>query len=302
MDYLDKLIQLTQIAGKINVQCRFHGSWQVHHDDDPNLLGIFHIISKGKCRIKLGGEQFTLNEGDAFFIPQGKAHTLECFDTPRCQNCHCAITNQTIGDFTLKQTEQISCQGDYEFEMFCGYFYYNGNISPLFQLPDYWLLSDNSQILPLLALLRQEAQHTLGSQSTIDALCQVLLTYLIRDYLQQGTTHQILAALQDKRLYPAVNAMLLNPEHNWTMETLAELSAMSRANFIRLFKQKTNYLPGKLLTDLRMQKASLLLKNSNKSVLAIALEVGYQSEAYFSKVFKQYYQLSPARFRQQQIS
>lgn len=81
------------------------------------------------------------------------------------------------------------------------------------------------------------------------------------------------------------------------MENLAELSAMSRANFIRLFKNKTGTLPGKFLTGLRMQKAELLLRNSNKSILAVALEVGYQSEAHFSKAFKLKYGISPSKYR-----
>ncbi|EQA04525.1 hypothetical protein P9J82_03075 [Glaesserella parasuis] len=29
MDYLDRLIELTQIQGEINVLCRFNGNWQI---------------------------------------------------------------------------------------------------------------------------------------------------------------------------------------------------------------------------------------------------------------------------------
>jgi len=43
--------------------------------------------------------------------------------------------------------------------------------------------------------------------------------------------------------------------------------------------------------------AAVLLKNTQKTILAIALEVGYQSEAHFCKVFKNYYQLSPSQYR-----
>jgi len=43
--------------------------------------------------------------------------------------------------------------------------------------------------------------------------------------------------------------------------------------------------------------AAVLLKNTQKTILAIALEVGYQSEAHFSKAFKAIYGLSPSQFR-----
>ncbi|MGC7590931.1 helix-turn-helix domain-containing protein [Bisgaard Taxon 46] len=83
------------------------------------------------------------------------------------------------------------------------------------------------------------------------------------------------------------------------MLSLAELCAMLRANFIRLFKQKTQYLPECVLTDLRMQKSQQLLNNSAESILAISLEVGYQSETNFIKTFKSYYGVSLAKFRLQ---
>ncbi|QIM63072.1 histidine kinase [Pasteurellaceae bacterium Orientalotternb1] len=293
MDYLDKLIQLAQVEGKIDVQCRFSGNWQVDHPQEPNLLGIFHLVSHGECYVKLLDQQFHLTQGDVLFLPQGVAHHLEnaILSSEPLQ----PITHYLQGALTLKS----NCEKEFDFEMFCGHFYYNGHLSPLFQLPEYWRLSLSSEITSaLLNLLKNEADRGLGSRSTIDALCHVLLTYLIRDYLEKNQAKGVLAALQDKRLYPAINAMLLTPEQPWNMESLAELCAMSRASFIRLFKQKTAYLPGRFLTDLRMQKANLLLKKSSQSILAVALAVGYQSETYFSKTFKTYYGVSPAKFRQ----
>lgn len=45
MDYLDRLIQLAQVEGEINILCRFQGNWQIKHQNEPSSLGIFHIIS-----------------------------------------------------------------------------------------------------------------------------------------------------------------------------------------------------------------------------------------------------------------
>ena len=55
--------------------------------------------------------------------------------------------------------------------------------------------------------------------------------------------------------------------------------------------------PGKFLTQVRLEMAAVLLKNTQKTILVIALEVGYQSEAHFSKAFKAIYGLSPSQFR-----
>nr|WP_231090119.1 helix-turn-helix transcriptional regulator [Aggregatibacter actinomycetemcomitans] len=66
---------------------------------------------------------------------------------------------------------------------------------------------------------------------------------------------------------------------------------------MRAFKQKTGIPPGKFLTIIRMNIASVLLKNTQKPISVIASEVGYQSDTHFTKVFKSYYGISPGKYR-----
>ncbi|MGV6989722.1 helix-turn-helix domain-containing protein [Testudinibacter sp. P80/BLE/0925] len=302
MDYLDRLIQLAQVEGEINVLCRFQGDWQIKHKQEPNTLGIFHIISKGECRLVLDNQRsYQLKPGDVFFLPHGLEHRVQSSKSAVSEDTPVTALQQLQhGPFTLRTNNQAS----HDFEMFCGYFRYSGHSTLPAILPEYWYLSgNNSSVTSLLSLLQREAILEIGTASVVNALCNVLFTYLARDYIQQSNevNNGVLGALQDKRLYHAVNSMLQQPEHNWNMESLADLSAMSRANFIRLFKSKTGTLPGKFLTSLRMQKAELLLRNTNKSILAVALEVGYQSEAHFSKAFKLKYGTSPSKYRVQKI-
>lgn len=302
MDYLDRLIQLAQVEGKINVLCRFQGDWQIKHQQEPNTSGIFHIISKGECRLVINNQQsYHLKPGDVFFLPHGLEHKVQSSKhTSHDESSLTALKQLQHGPFTLRTNNQAS----HDFEMFCGYFRYSGHSTLPALLPEYWYLSgSNSSVTSLLSLLQREAILEIGSASVVNALCNVLFTYLARDYIQQNSdvNNGVLSALQDKRLYHAVNSMLQQPENNWNMESLAELSAMSRANFIRLFKNKTGTLPGKFLTSLRMQKAELLLRSTNKSILAVALEVGYQSEAHFSKAFKLKYGISPSKYRVKKI-
>lgn len=148
------------------------------------------------------------------------------------------------------------------------------------------------------AFFTRSAKNDAGTKSVVDALSNVLLIYILRHAIQQNLIEQgILFALQDKRLNTALIAILQQPQNDWHIEQLAELATMSRANFIRIFQQHIGMSPGRFLTKVRLQSAAFLLKQSQQSVLAIALEVGYQSEAHFCKVFKNYYQLSPSQYR-----
>lgn len=297
MDYLDNFIKLHQIEGHIEVLCRFQGSWHIKNPQSETPIGVFHIISKGECCIKISNECHHLKTGDVIFLPYGTEHELASCPTLFSINSEQLIPIQQskIGSVTLCYHPQ-----NHDFEMFCGYFYYRlPTSSPLFELPKWHLSSNNRSILALLSLLQQETKSQPGNKSVIDALSNVLFTYLIRDYLQHNELQNgILSVLQDKRLQNAVKAMIEQPENNWSMDSLAELCAMSRSNFIRAFKEKSGISAGKFLTELRLQKAELLLKHSELSIQQIALAVGYQSEAHFSKLFKTYKACLPSQYRE----
>ena len=60
---------------------------------------------------------------------------------------------------------------------------------------------------------------------------------------------------------------------------------------------KNRHGAGQIFNQLRLQEAALLLNKTQKSVLSVALDVGYQSEAHFSKAFKALYGVSPSQYR-----
>ena len=85
MDYLDKLTQLAQVRGEINIRCLFQGDWQVEHKSDAaEYQGLFHLIEQGECWVTFAGKQFHLKKGDLFFLPQNRPHFLK----PKTHNHH----------------------------------------------------------------------------------------------------------------------------------------------------------------------------------------------------------------------
>lgn len=294
MDYLDKLTQLAQVQGKINIRCLFQGDWQVEHDENlPQDEGIFHLIEQGECYLTLAGKTFHLQEGDLFFLPKNRPHIMK--NSLHSKAIHTEMS--TIqGLFELRQIGRTSPN----LKMFCGLFLYQKDAFLIDALPDYlhFHLPD-TPVQPLLQLFLKEANETEhGSKSVIDALANVLFIYILRHALAMGWVNSgLLAAFEDKRLKNVLTKMLNEPNKEWNIEQLAEIASMSRATFCRVFQQKMAMPPKKFLNQIRLQQGAYLLKQTPKGVLEIALEVGYQSEAHFSKAFKLAYGITPSQYR-----
>jgi AraC family transcriptional regulator len=71
-----------------------------------------------------------------------------------------------------------------------------------------------------------------------------------------------------------------------SVETLAELAELSRFHFCRVFKQATGMTPLQFVTRERMLKAQRLIRETSRSLIEIALEVGYTVQAILPKRFE----------------
>ncbi len=65
-----------------------------------------------------------------------------------------------------------------------------------------------------------------------------------------------------------------------------------------LFVRKTGMTFSQYLTKLRMEQACTMLKNPHLSVKKISNTIGYEDEVYFHKVFKKYFGVTPAQYRE----
>lgn len=297
MDCLDKLIQLAQVSGEVNIRCLFQGQWQIQPNIAENqYVGAFHLIEQGECWLTLDKKQIHLQAGDIFFLPQNRPHLIAGQAQNLSEN---NMPHAQDNPATLFKVYSIG-QNSADLKMFCGLFYYSKPALLIDSLPEYLHLSLNdTPVQPLIRLMQQEADnHQSGAKSLMDALVTVLFIYILRHGLQANLLHcGLFAGLQDKRLGKVLEQLFNAPQQAWNMDALAALAAMSRANFMRVFQQKIGMAPGKFLTQLRLQEAALLLNKTQKNILSVALEVGYQSEAHFSKAFKALYGMTPSQYR-----
>ena len=88
-----------------------------------------------------------------------------------------------------------------------------------------------------------------------------------------------------------------DPKKNWTLSKMAEFCGYSESHFSTLYKKNYVTSPISDLIKIKMEHAKLLLKYSSLSVSDVAEAVGYSSIYYFSKYFKNHYNVSPTEYK-----
>jgi two-component system response regulator YesN len=81
------------------------------------------------------------------------------------------------------------------------------------------------------------------------------------------------------------------------LEVLSNEVGLNPVYLSRLFKEQTGRTYKNYITAIRMERAKLLLKDLQKPVSQVAVEVGYNDANYFSEAFKKYQGVSPTEYR-----
>jgi AraC-like DNA-binding protein len=83
-----------------------------------------------------------------------------------------------------------------------------------------------------------------------------------------------------------------------TRESVAKAVGISPSHFSRLIREKKGRTFTDLLNQYRIERASVLLVRSSNTLAHIANETGFCDQSYFSKVFRRYKDMSPAKYRE----
>jgi AraC family transcriptional regulator, activator of mtrCDE len=300
MDALDKLIQLANLSGALDLRCLLSGPLELDHAPAPEGEAVYHVVLDGGCTVlRKGHAPLDLNAGDIFFLPRGDAHVLSIAAREGCE-APPGMEKHHNGAVTVES----NC-GDRQpgVDLLCGRFLYAPRALLIDVLPDVVHVSFTNAsapyLGPLVQTMRREAEDAqLGAPSIVTALSTALFTMVLRAWLaDQPSLAGVLSLLANRRLGASIIAMLERPAEPWTLEMLAKEAAMSRATFMRAFSAHSDSSPLALLSHVRMQLASTMLRQTKKSIADVAAEVGYQSEAAFSKRFKELYGIAPGKFR-----
>lgn len=139
-----------------------------------------------------------------------------------------------------------------------------------------------------------------GHQAIISRLMDVIIIMVIRHWIETYPSEEggWLGALYHPQLGPALHLIHTQPDHRWTVDSLAKSVNLSRSHLAALFTEIIGESTIRYLTRWRMQLAvMLLIEHPELDLQEVAHRVGYQSAYTFSKAFKRTIGIAPSAYR-----
>jgi AraC-like DNA-binding protein len=319
-DALSDVLSAVRLSGSVFFDVTAKSPWvaeappaaQIADEVMPGAQHVieYHVVTHGTCWISLVGdptfEPIKLKEGDIAVIPQGDPHVVSSAPGMRAEPDFEAHRRPDDAN-TLPFAIQTGGDGPGDTHLICGFFSCDARpFNPLLDsLPRFMRFSrDTPGPHGLLdQFIRFATTETgnkrAGSQSILNRLSELMFVEVIRMYMDQLVNNNTgwLAGLRDPLVGRALTLLHARPAHPWTLEELASQAATSRSALADRFTQIVGCPPIQYLTQWRMQIAAKLLADPSVKVAAVAHDVGYESEAAFSRTFKKFVGRSPSQWR-----
>jgi AraC-like DNA-binding protein len=267
----------------------------------PGDAALLVLIASGSCWLVTGtvGEPQRLSANDCFLVRPGTGFTLQDEPGRPTLDFDTIVTGIVVGHGGDGELTEI-VSGRLAFDTSAAEPLF-GQLPPLFRL-DLDAASGEAMRATFGLLGRETADGGIGCRLITSKLADVLFLQAMRAYCMSvdGDTISWLGALRDPQLAAAMHALHNDLARPWTVDALAREAGMSRSAFAAAFRAKAGETPLGYLTEWRMYRAKSLLRDTPLSLQEIAVRVGYDSGAAFSRVFTRREGASPGAWRRSQ--
>ena len=316
-DPLSDVLRTIRLTGAIFYDCIACAPWVAeqppHSEILPHILPgadhliAYHVMLEGRCFATVtGGEPIEVTAGDVIVFTNGDPHVLS--SSPGMRADPAALRGvQSHPDAQLPFILNFGDEGATTARFVCGFLAcdtrpFNPLLSALprlmkMQAPPpgaHSWLRDFIGMAVVESALRQA-----GGESVLARISELMFIEVVRHFLTTLPPGNVgwLAGLKDPCVGRALASMHARPSHDWTLEHLAQEAAVSRSVLAERFTAIVGLPPMHYLASWRMQLALALLRSSNANIATVAAQIGYGSEASFSRAFKKAHGMPPSMCR-----
>ena len=325
-DTLSDVLRAVRLRGAVFYYIEGAAPWVAEAPPAPDIIpaimpGVehmieFHGIVEGSCWAALVGESpIRLAPGDLVLFPQGDAHVMSSapgMRAPRVDKGFYFAPRPPQLPYSLSmQGAQISTArldgGGERATVACGFLGLDARpFNPLLaalprvlHVPGAALGADSWVATFMRAVVAESNQRRPGGEAVLERMSEMLFVEVLRRYVDSLPPDETgwLAAMRDPSVGRALGALHARPAEAWTLERLGGEAGLSRSGLHERFVELVGQPPMQYLTRWRMQLAAGLLRDTTAKVIDVALRVGYDSEAAFSRAFKREVGVAPGAWR-----
>lgn len=261
--------------GERILECHWHDEVEFIH------------MKRGSATFIIDTVSVEVKEGQVVLINSQAIHMAYSLS-----NTHCTYES-IVFDLKMLNSDQLdSCQKDYIYPLLKKVYKF-----PLILKGDQvW---EDKAIATLLEIIKQMVSKPIGYELFIKGFLLQTLGFLFNNQVmkqsQKKTTTE--EGINAERIRKTLAYMDKNHSEKITIDDLCEEVNLSKFYFCRLFKELTGRTPLDYLNYCRMNKAALMLRESNLKISAVATCVGIDNFSYFVRLFKVYKGVTPSEFR-----
>jgi len=263
----------------------------------------YHVLIEGTCFTGLeSGEPVKLERGDIVLYPRGDAYFLAPSLGERPARADVAQLSALLGGVVAGKVPpafRFGPEGGERTRFVCGFLGCDPRpFDPLLDaLPNVLHVKSVGGRLKELVDLALTTVDGPGAASLRERLSESMFIETVRDHVARLPAKQAgwAGGLRDPIVARALATLHADPAHAWSLAVLAKKVGASRSVLADRFTKLVGQPPMQYLTQRRMQAAVSMLGGSVK-VSEVAREVGYDSEAAFSRAFKKAMGVAPAAY------
>lgn len=277
----------------------------------------YHLFVKGEGWVAVDGEPpLRLRAGDIIMLPHGDAHVVSSAPGLTAQGGDESLFHMREDSKPLPVTYRggmvepgLLPPEEASTVIVCGFIAcdlrpFNPLINALPRLLHLPAEGVGAWVAPMLEHAATESGDLrAGRAALLQRVSEMVFVDGARRYLDSlpPQAQGWLGALRDRQVGRAITLMHTDPAEPWGLEELGRRVGLSRSALHERFVALTGLAPMQYLANWRMQCGARLLREGHASVATVALDVGYDSEAAFSRAFKRATGLPPAAWRRAQL-
>src|SRR5579859_6025925 len=275
-DLLSELLRSVRLSGERIVAYAPLRTFSLGFRD----VGSLHIIEAGELELRVDGQPHaeTVSRGDVVLLPRGDPHHIS--DTGAAGP---ELARWLCGTFTIGDP-----QASHLLSSLPAVIILRGAHGPALE---------GLEVARRMLVVEMRSPSQ-GSAVMVARILDLIFIQILRAWAAgQDAEPNWLAGALDPQIGPALSAIHRDPGHDWTVEELARACNLSRSAFAARFAARVGKPPATYLVHVRLDAATGLLRDTAVPVTLIAKNVGYASEAAFSRAFKNRYGTPPAHWR-----